>query len=110
MAFKTSCPSCQRPLRVPDQLIGEPVRCPGCGITWTPEVPDSERPAPPEPAPSLPAPPQDQERPDDAFRETPQTEVPRPAPEEHVRESATEPTPAPPPPPPPPDDRDYDGD
>ena len=29
------CPSCQRELRVPDQLIGKLVKCPACSTTFT---------------------------------------------------------------------------
>jgi hypothetical protein len=31
----TSCPQCQRKLRVPDDLIGRAVKCPGCGLQFT---------------------------------------------------------------------------
>lgn len=30
MPIQVSCPECQRPLRVPDHLLGTQVRCPGC--------------------------------------------------------------------------------
>src|SRR5260370_7054686 len=29
------CPSCQRELRVPDQLLGKLVKCPACSTTFT---------------------------------------------------------------------------
>jgi predicted Zn finger-like uncharacterized protein len=29
------CPSCNRPLRVPDDLLGRPVRCPSCSTEFT---------------------------------------------------------------------------
>lgn len=29
-----SCPSCQRPLRIPDEMIGRPVKCPECGMVF----------------------------------------------------------------------------
>jgi predicted Zn finger-like uncharacterized protein len=31
MAIQTQCPSCSRKLRVPDELIGQSVKCPQCG-------------------------------------------------------------------------------
>lgn len=34
MADMIQCPSCQRPLRVPDELIGRPVKCPECGMVF----------------------------------------------------------------------------
>src|SRR4051794_3338553 len=30
-----SCPDCDRKLRVPEDLLGKKVKCPGCGITFT---------------------------------------------------------------------------
>jgi hypothetical protein len=30
MPIQINCPDCQRPLRVPDHLVGTQVRCPGC--------------------------------------------------------------------------------
>jgi len=35
MASTIDCPSCNRKLRVPDELVGRPVRCPTCGTTFT---------------------------------------------------------------------------
>ncbi len=40
----TSCPQCQRKLRVPDELLGKKVKCPGCGLTFTAAA---DAPAPP---------------------------------------------------------------
>jgi predicted Zn finger-like uncharacterized protein len=34
MTSTTTCPSCQRPLRVPDSLLGQNVKCPACGTTF----------------------------------------------------------------------------
>jgi hypothetical protein len=34
MPFMTHCPSCSRPLRVPDELSGRNVKCPDCGATF----------------------------------------------------------------------------
>jgi hypothetical protein len=42
----TSCPSCNRPLRVPDSLVGQTVKCPGCGENFS-AVLHEEAPAPP---------------------------------------------------------------
>jgi predicted Zn finger-like uncharacterized protein len=33
-----SCPDCDRKLRVPDNLLGKKVKCPGCGNTFTAET------------------------------------------------------------------------
>jgi hypothetical protein len=30
-----NCPQCQHPLRVPEEMQGQPVRCPACGMTFT---------------------------------------------------------------------------
>lgn len=38
MSFTISCPSCQRTLRVPENLLGQFVKCPNCDHTFT--VPD----------------------------------------------------------------------
>jgi hypothetical protein len=54
-----SCPDCQRPLRVPESLLGQMVKCPSCARTFaapdSPEdVPPPRRPEPvrePEPPP-----------------------------------------------------------
>jgi predicted Zn finger-like uncharacterized protein len=35
MATTTSCPSCNRALRVPEELIGKSVKCPTCGKAFT---------------------------------------------------------------------------
>ena len=34
-----NCPRCQRPARVPDSLMGQKVKCPGCNEVFTAEVP-----------------------------------------------------------------------
>lgn len=34
MAVISNCPSCQRPLRVPDEMLGRQVKCPSCGVTF----------------------------------------------------------------------------
>jgi predicted Zn finger-like uncharacterized protein len=62
MPINTDCPSCNRKLRVPDDLLGKKVKCPTCGTTFTAAesnggLPDEERrPAPAGP----PAPPPDE--------------------------------------------------
>jgi predicted Zn finger-like uncharacterized protein len=38
MANVISCPKCDRQLRVPDDLIGQSVKCPSCGDTFTARV------------------------------------------------------------------------
>ncbi len=53
MTTLTSCPTCRRQLRVPDDLLGKSVRCPACGVTFT----GSADPGPP-PAPTESTPPQ----------------------------------------------------
>jgi predicted Zn finger-like uncharacterized protein len=45
-----SCPECQRKLRVPNDLVGKPVKCPTCGRTFTAD-PATQAP-PPEPPPT----------------------------------------------------------
>src|SRR6266567_2368971 len=56
MATIVDCPSCDRKLRVPDELLGEKVKCPTCGGTFDAVLPGSAAPAPPPPAPPAPAP------------------------------------------------------
>lgn len=34
MPTTLNCPSCSRPLRVPDELLGRQVKCPSCGTTF----------------------------------------------------------------------------
>lgn len=39
MSSTISCPSCQRPLRVPEDLLGQAVKCPSCSHTFVaPEI------------------------------------------------------------------------
>jgi hypothetical protein len=61
----TSCPQCQRKLRIPDELMGKKVKCPGCGLNFT-AAPEGGAPiqsgydpgpAPPPTPPGYPAPP-----------------------------------------------------
>src|SRR5262249_17542702 len=37
-----NCPQCQRQLRVTDELIGRPVKCPACGLMFTIPVGSTE--------------------------------------------------------------------
>ncbi|MFO0876176.1 MAG: hypothetical protein U0840_02295 [Gemmataceae bacterium] len=46
----TSCPACDRKLRVPDEYVNKKVRCPGCGGMFN-AVPLTVPPAPSEPPP-----------------------------------------------------------
>jgi predicted Zn finger-like uncharacterized protein len=48
MSEITSCPQCQRKLRVPDELLGQPVKCPSCENVFTASA---EAPAAPPPVP-----------------------------------------------------------
>jgi predicted Zn finger-like uncharacterized protein len=41
-----SCPSCQKQLKVPDELVGQAVKCPGCKETFTAQVGSSPPPPP----------------------------------------------------------------
>src|SRR5260370_10608228 len=43
-----TCPSCQKQLKVPDELIGRSVKCPGCKETFTAQVPSKSAPPPAE--------------------------------------------------------------
>jgi predicted Zn finger-like uncharacterized protein len=46
MSFTIACPSCQRTLRVPENLLGQAVMCPSCSHTFTaPEHFEEEAPA-----------------------------------------------------------------
>jgi predicted Zn finger-like uncharacterized protein len=49
-----TCPKCERQLRVPDELIGQRVKCPTCGTNFTATVAGS--PSGPSPVPSDPSP------------------------------------------------------
>ena len=60
MALTISCPSCERKLLVPDELLGRSVRCPDCRTVFAgepnPTVAPPAPPAPPPPAPPTVAP------------------------------------------------------
>ena len=57
MPIQLTCPACQRQLRVPDNLVGQMVKCPGCKEAFKAVVEE----APPEPPPSR-RPPDDDDR------------------------------------------------
>src|SRR6266436_5831080 len=44
MPINTDCPSCNRKLRVPDELLGKKVKCPTCGTVF--QADESAAPAP----------------------------------------------------------------
>jgi len=50
-----TCPACMRALRIPNDLLGQEVKCPSCGSTFTApsslDAPPPPPPRPPEPAP-----------------------------------------------------------
>jgi predicted Zn finger-like uncharacterized protein len=48
MPINTDCPSCNRKLRVPDELLGKKVKCPTCGTVF--QADESSAPAGPEEA------------------------------------------------------------
>jgi hypothetical protein len=103
MPIQTSCPSCFRPLRVPDELIGQSVRCPGCATEWIAKPAESP---PAETKPPDSPPPQAEEILTEAYRETaPAGETPAP-PSEGIRGVPAESTLPPPPPAPAPSPQD----
>jgi predicted Zn finger-like uncharacterized protein len=51
-----NCPQCQRQLRVTEELMGRPVKCPACGLVFTLPAGTSPQQATPLPALSQPAP------------------------------------------------------
>jgi predicted Zn finger-like uncharacterized protein len=74
MPIQVTCPSCERPLRVPDELLGQQVKCPACQHTF--EATAVESPSAPEDQPrprtaaegvreQVPAPPRQIERDDE---------------------------------------------
>jgi hypothetical protein len=46
MAFTTHCPSCNRLVKVPDELLGRQVRCPGCRAVFTTQADEAPAAAP----------------------------------------------------------------
>jgi hypothetical protein len=58
MSIFVSCPDCGRKLRVPEELLGKKVKCPGCGSTFDAQAPPAETvPAAPPPAETVSLPP-----------------------------------------------------
>src|SRR5262245_12036961 len=49
MPITISCPSCRKPLRLPENMLGKQVRCPGCQDVFTAASPEE----PPQPAEEL---------------------------------------------------------
>src|SRR5438309_1265812 len=47
----TSCPDCSKKLRVPDELIGKKVKCPGCATMFIAEADEPEEEEAPPPLP-----------------------------------------------------------
>lgn len=47
MSLSISCPACQRPLRVPESLLGKAVKCPGCSHRFTATEPNEDEAPPP---------------------------------------------------------------
>src|SRR5438094_504099 len=58
MTIIADCPSCNRKLRVPEELLGKEVRCPTCGTTFTASGSSGE----PSPPPAR-QPPEEEEKP-----------------------------------------------
>ena len=56
MPTTVTCPSCSRELRVPENLLGQMVKCPACSQTFSAAVAEA-RPAPPPPREPPPEPP-----------------------------------------------------
>jgi hypothetical protein len=46
-----NCPQCERKLKVPDTLLGKPVKCPTCGATFTADAAGAASPPPLPPRP-----------------------------------------------------------
>jgi hypothetical protein len=42
MSNTTACPSCQRPLHIPDTLLGQDVKCPACSHTFAAALDDHQ--------------------------------------------------------------------
>jgi hypothetical protein len=105
MPIQTSCPSCFRPLRVPDELIGQAVRCPGCATEWIAKPPDA--PAPVESRQETPPPATDQP-PTEAYRGTPPAGATSEPVSEGIRQAPGESVPVPPTPPAPPERDEFD--
>ncbi len=107
MPIQTSCPSCFRPLRVPDELIGQPVRCPGCATEWIAAA-ESSPPAASNQEETVAFQPPREEKPADAIREgMPAEERPGPV-SEGIREVPSDTATVPPPPPAPPDRDEFE--
>src|SRR5262245_52287145 len=107
MPIQVTCPACGRTLRVPDNLLGERVKCPSCFEQFT--AASGPTPPPPRP-PSTPEPPPahaESYRESEAFRQARVASADKPADRGSYR-MADEPYR--PPRPPRPEDDDYDDD
>jgi hypothetical protein len=60
MPVVTICPDCSRKLRVPDELLGKKVRCPGCKVVFTAASEPEQASPPPAPPPPRSAPARDE--------------------------------------------------
>lgn len=74
MPVVTRCPECSRQLRVPDDLLGKKVRCPGCKVVFTAAAAEDDAPGdeapPPRSSGSRPAP---REEPDERIEKEPRS-------------------------------------
>jgi predicted Zn finger-like uncharacterized protein len=59
MANVINCPKCERQLRVPDELLGESVKCPSCSETFTAALPTNGMPSKVSSSKANPPPPDD---------------------------------------------------
>jgi hypothetical protein len=77
MPVVTSCPDCSRKLRVPDELLGKKVRCPGCKVVFTARSEPAEEREEAPPPPRRSAPPREER-----IEEQPRSRRPPPPPED----------------------------
>jgi len=69
MTTLIDCPACKRPVKVPDELLGQTVRCPLCGHTFTSDPRATTASAPPPPVAEPPLRTSKVNRDDDDFEE-----------------------------------------
>ena len=95
MAITTTCPSCQGPLRVPDELVGHRVRCPVCQNVFEAagDAPPTSAPAPGADAAGSPS------APEQPLWKNLQLELDKSDPNGQGQSPAPEPEPSPAPPP-----------
>src|SRR5262249_46600977 len=75
MSIIVDCPSCNRKLRVPEDLLGTRVKCPTCGGTFDAVVSPEDVPSPSDAELASERP---EELPEEKVRETPHSERPSP--------------------------------